>query len=209
VTNSVVEEVTRRIAERSDDSRTAYLERIRAAAQEGRARGQPRLRQLRARLRGRRGGQARAAAVVKPNVAIVSSYNDMLSAAPADTSGTSAGHRHDMATVPAHAGLDPAGRGLLPRRLRGHPDPDLRLLRPGSPPSLRPHPRHDQPSDRSVDHLASPQPPDGPRLPRAATFRFLVRDRADQFTTAFDSVLAGAGIDTWQDRPGPTGSRCR
>ena len=30
---------------------------------------------------------------------------------------------------------------------------------------------------------------------RAATFRFLVRDRAGQFTTAFDAVLAGAGID--------------
>jgi len=27
-------------------------------------------------------------------------------------------------------------------------------------------------------------------------FRFLVRDRAGQFTTAFDAVLAGAGIDT-------------
>jgi putative transposase len=31
---------------------------------------------------------------------------------------------------------------------------------------------------------------------RTTTFRFLVRDRAGQFTTAFDSVLAGAGIDT-------------
>jgi hypothetical protein len=31
---------------------------------------------------------------------------------------------------------------------------------------------------------------------RAATFRFLVRDRAGQFTTAFDAVLLGAGIDT-------------
>ncbi len=31
---------------------------------------------------------------------------------------------------------------------------------------------------------------------RAATFRFLVRDRAGQFTTAFDAVLADAGIDT-------------
>jgi hypothetical protein len=30
---------------------------------------------------------------------------------------------------------------------------------------------------------------------RAATVRFLVRDRASQFTTAFDAVLAGAGID--------------
>jgi hypothetical protein len=31
---------------------------------------------------------------------------------------------------------------------------------------------------------------------RAATFRFLVRDRAGQFATAFDTVFAGAGIDT-------------
>jgi len=34
---------------------------------------------------------------------------------------------------------------------------------------------------------------------RAATFRFLVRDRASQFTTSFDAVLAGAGIDTVKD----------
>jgi putative transposase len=31
---------------------------------------------------------------------------------------------------------------------------------------------------------------------RAATFRFLVRDRAGQFTASFDAALAGAGIDT-------------
>ena len=31
---------------------------------------------------------------------------------------------------------------------------------------------------------------------RAATFRFLVRDRAGQFTASLDAVLAGAGIDT-------------
>jgi len=31
---------------------------------------------------------------------------------------------------------------------------------------------------------------------RAAPFRFLVRDRAGQFTTSFDAVLSGAGIDT-------------
>ena len=30
---------------------------------------------------------------------------------------------------------------------------------------------------------------------RAADFRFLVRDRAGQFTMPFDAVLAGAGIE--------------
>ena len=30
---------------------------------------------------------------------------------------------------------------------------------------------------------------------RAAVFRFLVRDRAGQFTSSFDAALAGAGID--------------
>jgi len=30
---------------------------------------------------------------------------------------------------------------------------------------------------------------------RAVSFRFLVRDRAGQFTSAFDAVLAGAGIE--------------
>ena len=31
---------------------------------------------------------------------------------------------------------------------------------------------------------------------RAVTFRFLIRDRAGQFTSSFDAVLASAGIDT-------------
>jgi transposase InsO family protein len=31
---------------------------------------------------------------------------------------------------------------------------------------------------------------------RATGFRFLVRDRAGQFTASFDAALAGAGIDT-------------
>ena len=68
------------------------------------------------------------------------------------------------------------------------------LLRPRSPQPLRPHPWDDEPSDRSLDHPAGPEPADGSD-DRAATFRFLVRDRAGQFTATFDSVLAGAGID--------------
>jgi hypothetical protein len=36
---------------------------------------------------------------------------------------------------------------------------------------------------------------------RAATSRFLVRDRATQFTTSFDAMLADAGIDTVKTPP--------
>jgi transposase InsO family protein len=36
---------------------------------------------------------------------------------------------------------------------------------------------------------------------RATSFRFLVRDRAGQFTASFDAVLAGAGIDTVKIAP--------
>ena len=49
--------------------------------------------------------------------------------ATADSTSAAASNRHIMATVPAHTGLDHAGRGLLPRRLRDHPETDLRLLR--------------------------------------------------------------------------------
>jgi hypothetical protein len=78
-------------------------------------------------------------------------------------------HRSDPRTRPGAGssgpGLDHAGPGLLPRRLRSHPQTDLRLLRPGSRPPLRAHPRGDQSPNWSVDHPAGPQPPDGPRRP--------------------------------------------
>src|SRR4051812_29815205 len=53
--------------------------------------------------------------------------------APTDTSRTAASDRYVMAPVPARAGLDHAGRDLLPRRLRDHSQTDLRLVRLGSP----------------------------------------------------------------------------
>jgi putative transposase len=43
---------------------------------------------------------------------------------------------------------------------------------------------------------------------RAATFRFLVRDRAGQFTASFDAVLAGAGIDAVKIPPRSPRANC-
>ena len=44
---------------------------------------------------------------------------------------------------------------------------------------------------------------------RAAGFRFLVRDRAGQFTEAFDAVLAGAGIEVVKIPPrSPKANAC-
>jgi hypothetical protein len=61
----------------------------------------------------------------------------------AHTSSAVPAHRHDLAAVSAHAGLDDAGLRLLPRRLCAHPQADLRVLRAGGRQPLRPRPRHD------------------------------------------------------------------
>jgi putative transposase len=98
----------------------------------------------------------------------------------------------DLATIPARPSVHGAGRRLLPRRHRG-PAPDIRAVRAGDRDPLRAHPRcHRQPR-RAVDHPAGPQPAHGPR-PAHGTLRYLLRDRAGQFTAAFDAVLAAADI---------------
>jgi hypothetical protein len=61
----------------------------------------------------------------------------------------------------------------------------------------------DRASRRTVDDPAGPQPTDGPRRPRRHLPLPHPRPRP-QFTTAFDTVLAGAGIDTVKISP-----RCR
>src|SRR3981081_2777378 len=56
-------------------------------------------------------------------------------------------------------------------------------------------PGGDEPSNRSLDHPAGPEPADGPRRP--CRHIQVPRPRpAGQFTTSFDAVLADAGIDT-------------
>ena len=78
--NSIVEDVTARIVKRSKDTRKTYLDRMRAAAQDGPRRGHLTC-----------GNQAHAFAAMEaqkdalveaqaPNIGIVTSYNDMLSA---------------------------------------------------------------------------------------------------------------------------------
>jgi phosphogluconate dehydratase len=79
--NPVVAEVTARITERSADRRSAYLKRISAAAERGPARGRLACANLAHGFAASDTGDKRALRrMVKPNVAIVSSYNDMLSA---------------------------------------------------------------------------------------------------------------------------------
>ncbi len=77
----VVDAVTRRIAARSGGSRAAYLERIAAAAARGPARGRLACANFAHGLAAARAPDKEALrGFAKPNVAIVSAYNDMLSA---------------------------------------------------------------------------------------------------------------------------------
>ena len=81
MTHPVIADVTARITERSADQRTAYLNRLAAAAETGPARGRLACANL-AHGFAASGTRDKSALrrMVKPNIAIVSSYNDMLSA---------------------------------------------------------------------------------------------------------------------------------
>jgi putative transposase len=95
--------------------------------------------------------------------------------------GAETAHRRDLAAVPAYAGIDDARHRLLPRGLRGDPPAPVLpfIIEVGS---------------RYVHILGITANPDGPwtvqQIPnlvtnlgdRAEGFRFLVRDRAGQFT---------------------------
>src|SRR5216683_2886209 len=113
---------------------------------------------------------------------------------PEDSPGTKTAHRDNLAAVPAHPGIDNARRRLLSRGLRGDPPTPVLLVHHGG--------RH-----ATCTSSESPRNPDGLWTvqqirnllmnlgDRAADFRFLVRDRAGQFTASFDAVLADAGIE--------------
>src|SRR5207245_8854205 len=108
------------------------------------------------------------------------------------------------AAVPARACRADARHRLLPRRLRGHSPAPVLLVRDG-----------DRLPIRHIPGVTAN--PDGPWTTqqirnllmnlgeRAADFPFLVRDRAGQFTTSLDAVLADAGRDAVKIR----NRRCR
>src|SRR6185312_14347333 len=70
---------------------------------------------------------------------------------------TSAAHRHQLATVPAHPGHQHARSRLLPRRLRAHAATPLRADRARGRRSLPARAGRDRTSRRALDHAAGPQ----------------------------------------------------
>src|SRR5690349_8446582 len=115
-------------------------------------------------------------------------------AAPRHRTGSDAEYRHELAAVSAPAGHRHARGRLLSRRLRAHAAPALRRVRTRG--------RRPPPARAGVT-----EHPDGPWTTqqvrnlvmdlgeRAARVRFLIRDRAGQFTASLDAVVADAGIE--------------
>ena len=112
----------------------------------------------------------------------------------ADPAGAEAAHRYFPAPVPARASRDSARHRFLSGGLRGDPPALVLLTRPGGRQPLRAHSRGDREPGRprTTQQIRNLLMDLGDR---AADFRFLVRDRAGQFTASFDAALASAGIE--------------
>jgi hypothetical protein len=124
-----------------------------------------------------------------------------------DPSGTASAHRHDLAPVPAHSGSHDACPDFF------HVDCAVTLQRLYCLFVI-------EVGARYVHILDVTANPDGPWTTqqirnllmdlgdRAAGFRFLVRDRAGQFTTGFATVLATAGIEVVKIPPRSSQANC-
>jgi putative transposase len=125
---------------------------------------------------------------------------------PADPACAEAEHRHDMAGVPARPGRDRPRHRLVDCAVTLRRLYCLFVIEVGSP---------------YVRILGVTAHPDGPWTSQqirnllmdlrdhAEDFRFLVRDRAGQFTEAFDAILASAGITAAKIPPGALSRRLR
>src|ERR1039458_6802413 len=105
-----------------------------------------------------------------------------------------AADRADLVTIPALPGRgDPGLRLLHSRPARRYTGLRPGRDRPRDPPHQ--HPRTHLASNLGMDRPAGPQPDHGSRRP-GRRVKFMIRDRGSNFTTAFDAVLADAGIRT-------------
>jgi putative transposase len=142
--------------------------------------------------------------MLKPGHRVGASTIRQILKAPGAPSGAETAHRPEVAAVPAYASRDDARHRLLSHGLCGVPSALVLLLRDrGRPryvhiPGVTTNPGGPWATQQIRNLLMDPGG-------RAADFRFLIRDRAGQFTVSFDAVLADAGIEPVDPAPEPSG----